>query len=791
LRFDEINFIGDFSVNGLTGNEGQFIGLSGSLLSWLDPVPSSQGFSLYGDNYVYCNSVTYSATASAQNLFAAYASASNLSVSSTNRGAVLISPGTYDFDNIPLGLSLSYIDLVGVSPAASSVILKASNAPYTLKYYEGVDTGLYNVGLTGGTSLAILGSASTFLRWNNINLLGEAFRNESNLFAFENLQGEFKNVNLINGSNFAVAKGNITAIFDNIKSDNLGYFLQAQDGNIIATVSNVEFISNGGVFFSAPSGSIKGTYRNIIINEVDNMFVGLTISGNFENIRIKNIYSDFFYGHIYQSNVQNIKLEGTTARAFAWDIDSVFDRIQIEYLSYNAFGDLLGSGSIKGTFSNIVIDFAPEAFVAKSIQGNFSNIKIKDSYNGSVFKSLAGDISGTFSNISIDKSDSGLIDFFSSTGNLDINAYDINISRLSNIPSGYIFYGAAVTGNYSDIVIGTGGIGLEIFRSVNQIKGGFNNILVGDIYTFFKAGQNDSSNQFTGSFSNITSGDVTEFAFFNGGDNGIVGHFKDIKLGNILDGFRSVGFGNVDGKFENISVGNCRNIFEVENGDLTGNFKNISVGESESAFKAVNILANMDDIQILKIQKLSFNGSTDFDGVLNNIIIENLVDDDNSNNYFNCNGTVSNIYCTNITQTNAKFFSRSDIQGSYENIYIGSISRIFEASNSYSWNTKIKNLNAKGPFGGGASFTASITNSIVDAFGIDHAIKVGDGCKIDRCRFIADSNSGDYSIHSGGSSVNCNITFTLTNAGIENTITNNIIDNKNIDSTYIRREGKF
>ena len=131
MRFDEINIIGEFKINGLTGSPGQALGLSGSEFTWITVSASSviDAVLLTGTDYVICQSVNTGnpgtdAIENGNRLKSAYATASALYM--TNRVSVLITPGDYDFGATPLQLTTTKVDLIGMSSDASDVILRGS-----------------------------------------------------------------------------------------------------------------------------------------------------------------------------------------------------------------------------------------------------------------------------------------------------------------------------------------------------------------------------------------------------------------------------------------------------------------------------------------------------------------------------------------------------------------------------------------------------------------------------------------------------------------------------------------
>jgi len=433
MRFDEINILGDFKINGLTGGENQFIGLSGGDLFWIDSSPNIEGFGVYGTNYIFCNSFTYSATASGESLRNAYASASTLSgISPTNRATIFINPGIYDFDTEPLGLSLSYVDLVGISSVASSVTLVASNAPNTLKYYEGVDSGLYNVGLTGGTTLGVLGSASTYLRWDNVSVSGFAFGDGAN-YSFENLIGEFRNIHLEDNSVFGVAQSGINGIFDNIRGKTTTQLLYVQgSGNISGTFSNIEINTLGSIFITNGGGILTGDFENIHLNSINFFVNGVVQDARFENIKLNTANNDVFSSELINVDFSNFEVGQSSGEIFLNTAQGTFDNIKIGSTTNRPF---FGGGV--GTFSNIYIGSCLQAFGGSiGWTGSFRNIEIENFTTA--FESV-GSITGRFDNIRFGVCTDSTIALFNSSSKLDIEIYGFELSDQDIVTTGTIF----------------------------------------------------------------------------------------------------------------------------------------------------------------------------------------------------------------------------------------------------------------------------------------------------------------------------------------------------------------
>jgi hypothetical protein len=222
MRFDEINIIGEFKINGLTGSPGQALGLSGSEFTWITVSASSviDAVGLTGTDYVICQSVNTGnpgadAIENGNRLKSAYATASALYTS--NRVSVLITPGDYDFDTTPLQLTTTKVDLIGISSDASDVILRG-RGDYVLLLDDNINTALYNVTL-GTASLHSVynsGSLSDYLIWKNVILNGNVFTDGNS--SYGNLNGHFEDIKVIDGGyNFYTLLGDIDGIFNNIE----------------------------------------------------------------------------------------------------------------------------------------------------------------------------------------------------------------------------------------------------------------------------------------------------------------------------------------------------------------------------------------------------------------------------------------------------------------------------------------------------------------------------------------------------------------------------------------------
>ena len=784
MRFDEINITGDFKINGVAGGENQFIGLSGGGLFWLDSSPNIEGYNVYGTNYILCNSFTYSATASGQSLRNAYASASTLSgISATNRAAILINPGVYDFDSEPLGLSLSYVDLVGLSPVASSITLKASSAPYTIQYYEGVDSGLYNLGLTGGTFLGVLGSASTYLRWDNVEVNGDCLYNESGNYSFEYLTGEFRNIQINLDAKFALSQYGINGIFENINSVGTGYFMEVFDGFILATVSNVNLKNSGSQYFKA--NQISGSFKNIEISTPNIMFYANTISDSiFENIKV-NECGQFVEANMINVNFSDIEIRFSNNEAFKGEIEGTFNNIKLNYCDAGVFTSL---STINGTFSNIQIKRCGSAFISEGLlSGNFSEIEIEYVEAGEVFVSNNDNVSGTFNNISLDElgglsSDPNVI-----SGNIvqtDVNNFSVNKSLLSI--SGGIIMGSEISGKFTNINIGTCS-NLEVFKSTYTMNGNFNDIKVKDCKNLITVVTNVSGGYLDGIYRNIVVENVGINAFITSGDANLGGTYSDIKIKDLGGRSFNVSGGSLlSGYFYNMEFENFVNApFSNTTGDVNIKVKNVKSNDTQGIFNASgNLHGEISNVVVDKISSAFFTSGSNMDMVVDNFTIRgsNTLPAQAFSSAFSISGTYSNIYIYS-EEVGIEYFNASNLSGRYENLYLGTATTIFNAA----INATFKNINAASYIP--TLFVGKISDSYINATGLAQpAILINDGAVIDRCRFIADA--GQYSIATVAL-INSKISFLISNRAIDPQIRNLIDGDKNIISSAVRLEPKY
>ena len=278
MRIDEINLLGQFKITGNTGNNSQAIGMSGGSTSFIDVVASGGGSSeglvkRSGYNYVIVEA-TGDALANGVKLRTAYNDVVTLlgqigTPAADNRVSILLTPGDYDLNGL-LEISVSYIDIVGISQNPLDTIVRASDDFTTFSFSNtGLDFGLYNIDLrSGGTGQQVIfsdsGSGSTYLRMKNLIISGNGFWDGDSFFSFYDLDGEFEDITVLDGCYFAMASNSITGTYKNIKIGDVAY-----------------------AFYTQGSGDLTGTYKNITIsNSINAFFSNNNIGGIFEDIKV-------------------------------------------------------------------------------------------------------------------------------------------------------------------------------------------------------------------------------------------------------------------------------------------------------------------------------------------------------------------------------------------------------------------------------------------------------------------------------------------------------------------------
>jgi hypothetical protein len=784
MRIDSIDLIGEFRIKGVTAANNQFLGLSGSELIWLDAVAGQPGTSIYGTNYVWCNSVAGDPIASGTKLKDAYSASSGFIVSATARGAILVTPGVYDFDTSPLELNLSYIDIVGISSDANSVTLKSSNSNYTLMYHNSVDSGLYNVGLTGGNLLGILGSASTYLRWDNVIVNGNCFYEDNTpTYAFEDLNGEFRNITVRNDSMFAFALDSINGIFDNINFGSLLYksMFYVANGSIIGTFSNITGLDYYDIF---SSGTLQANISNVKVGNGNGFIQSGDIDAKIDGAVLGEITNLGFYGANYLKGIfKNIEIKNVGTKIFVseYEIDGIFDNIKVLESSNGYIFDNQQSGTISGTFSNISCkNIDGFCTTSEDIIGNFENIKIGNiTYNGFKNESL---ISGYFNNIEVGDGLNAQSHIFNGE---NINGTFENIKMGDGFRPFYVTNEmnptSEINGTFENIEIGSGGD--AFFSNAGNLYGTYRNIKVDSTTSIFYA--NDT---FQGSFNNINIGTVSGGDIFYSGAGDFSATVSNVEIGNGSYNIFYSG-GTFSGTYRNIVVGNVANSIFMSNNTLSIDVQNLKVGNiTNTAFEVLNINSNLyssfRNIELGQVDGNLFYATNGLNCLIDNLKVKscgaNFVRNENLPIY----GTYSNIIVYGNITDSAFFSSGYSAIGNFKNIELLGNCQSIGISDGV-----VDNLKANTYFVN--AFVGTIRNSTLDStsFATPTITVSLDGfgrvATIERCNFSTNNYSVTppetaASISAFGASVDVKVYLTKTNLGLEAALTNLITTPLNV-----------
>ena len=775
MRFDEINIIGEFKINGLTGSPGQALGLSGSEFTWITVSASSviDAVLLTGTDYVICQSVNTGnpgtdAIENGNRLKSAYATASALYM--TNRVSVLITPGDYDFGATPLQLTTTKVDLIGMSSDASDVILRGSG-DYVLQIINSnTDTALCNVTLDGTSttlhSFDNSGTNSCYLRWDNVIATGNIFTDDD-VSSYTDLNGDFKNIKVYSSPYaFYTLNGNIDGVYDNIELTDITYGFYSNGGFLLGTYSNITLSGTLDSIFNTGGFEMIATFENIKCGNVNgNIFTSYGLNGKFRNIEIGDVGSSILYSAL-------------------GDLDGTFENIKMGNVSQNALST--NTGNLTGTFSNIEIGDCTNAFYCQTsgtVSGTYQNIEI-GIVSGNLFYTDDGSFQGTYNNIKILDISNAFTTFVG-----DINGVFENI-EIGNI-TGDLFYtdNGSIQGTYKNIK--TGDINGNALRAriIGNIDGIFTDIEVGNVGGLFIEGS-----ILRGNFSNIKVGDGgVGSRRFEAGQIDVV--LDLLEVGNCTSVFSSSG--TVSGTYSNIQIGNVTDVFE-SNFNLTGTYENIKIGTCSNAFVSTtsDINGYFDTIEIGDASNSVFYSNSYLYGTYKNIKMGDV-----TNYVFYASVTIDGIF-DNIKFSNCSFFLKVDagfIYGTYSNItglnvatnlistgsdFIGSMKNCtFEDVGNFGgsiYDSTFENLNFKGSL---YMSSSRIFNSTIDARGLSQpALGLNGGGVVERCKFLSDTDIP--SINSTGP-INAQISFTITNYGITSSITNDISTPLNINNSNI------
>jgi hypothetical protein len=750
MRFDEINLIGDFKIDGTTGTSGQAIGFSGSNVEWINAASGGSQNQLTSTGYNY---IIVAATGSnAQNgstLLSAYSSLSSFSIGALgvdNRLTLFLTPGVYDFGSSFLSVQ-SYIDIVGLSRNPYDVVIKSTGATNFFIQTEDVDFALENVYLSGEKYWDDnSGLGGNYFRWKNLVIGGNTFDGTN----FLDLNGEFKNIKVLDGANFAYVVNNIDGTYEDIEIGSVSNAFSCG----AAITGNYKDITIGGIsqrgFYSSAGNISINFFENVKFYNftgTDILVCGANIYGQFKNITIPNNPS----GKVFSTNIsQDLGSPG-----------SRFENIQIGNLS-SAFSDI---NTINGVFKSIEIGDCGNVFTGIRIFDaavEFEDIKIGNCTE--VFTNDNDDISGKFRNITIGNISGGRA--FASITHISGDFRNIIIGSAS----GNVFSGtSSIVSTFKNIEIGNVGNDLlctDLFNS--NIIG----LKAGNIGNSFVA----VTDTLDGEFKDIEIDNVAFRSLFV--SNAIVATFSNIKMGNVSNrGPITSVFSTIGGSVKNFEAGNVAGFLRANLGFDTGYFaENVKFGDSDypvfSSDTSGPIMESVKNVKMGNVNGSAFfadSGGT-FSGTFENIKI------DSANDCFFTNdsvfqdltirnltiGSVSNATLTTDQPTNVTNDAFSDViikdveigscgsdifrtnvgtsmrirNSRFENITIGTCSSVFRAI--VGENTEIKNLYSTGNFGyDSISLAAKLINSNLNMSGRNYAPTFSE-FTIDRTKIVTD-----------------------------------------------------
>ena len=340
MRIDEINLLGQFKITGNTGNNSQAIGMSGGGTSFIDVVASGGGSSAglvqrSGYNYVIVEA-TGDSSANGVKLKDAYTDAVTLlgqigTPGIDNRVSILLTPGDYDLD-LQLTIGVSFIDLVGISQNPLDTIVRANGSDQTIGFTNpGLDFGLYNIDLrSGGTGTQVAfgdeGTNSPYLRMKNVVLSGNGFYSSgTSFFSFYDLDGEFEDITVLDGCNFAVASNSLSGTYKNIRIGSVDRDFYSNVGNLSGTFKDIS-INNCTEYSFSSGGNISGTFENITVGSSASISFSSAgdVTGYYKDIKIFGFPGNSFTSDTSNAIYEDIEISDTNTADVFYSSSSMF-----------------------------------------------------------------------------------------------------------------------------------------------------------------------------------------------------------------------------------------------------------------------------------------------------------------------------------------------------------------------------------------------------------------------------------------------------------------------------------
>ena len=736
MKFNDINLYGVIKFNNSTGLPGQVIKYIDGIPTWSDPDPYLLNVPIknVGNRFILVETVENEID-NGNKLLEAYASAVTLAneigVSESERITILLSPGRYQFQSEFI-ISTSFIDLVGLSTNPENTVLYGDQLTATL-YFDNVDCRIENLYLTPATLLVFIQTGDCFLRWKNIWLGQRGFFSEGN-FAVSDLRGEFENIRVLNGGEFAYVGGSIDGIFKDIyfegtcgssfvSTNNL--FIQGTFSNIVAEniVGNFLWhdISEEGVF--SEDGMILNIKNLKLYNLSGDFLISRgTIFCNFENIYLNTLVNCNIIVSKFSivGNIEDIEMEmgGTVLLCISTTFEdgAIPNQLidlnikNLNILSKVVSNYLLSSNTVTGNYSEMKVsgvgrtffvgvsldikifdleffgDSGSTLFRGQTIKGDFEKIKAIGA--AAIFAS-EGVTSGNFKNLYLSTSEGPSIAISTESfraGSLEGIFKDIYIESATN-SSAFIANGP-ITGNFENIKINyfnqylqnSAFLGAHIKANIKKVK------------NFASSGFFQGSDTLDCIMEDVDYGQVDRFC--SGGE--IYGTYSNLRSRNTQNAkiFTIIGEGSsgeIDinlTDFVNFSESNMPE-FLISRNDLRGKYKDIKISSLSTGFKSE--LGNI------------------------NVDVEDMIITSRSNLFNALNGNISGNF-KDIEFLNINSFVARSISGNYRNLYIsannGSSYFSFKANNGQI-NAKFDNVQLYDGIWG--TFSGRIHNSIISS----------------------------------------------------------------------------
>ena len=716
MRYDLIDIQGPLKINGSVGFNGAALGFSGSNIEWIENSVGTTASLLNNGGYNYLIlGATGTSIENGQALYDAYnyASANIDNPSVENRFTILLMPGEYDFGFNGIVLN-NYIDIIGISSNPYDTIIRNSIGNWVFRDTVGVDMALENIYLYGDGYLNIQANGN-YYRWKNIVVGGITFDTNNIL---QSLDGEFKDITILDGANFAYAL-DIGGLYENIKGGDIGYFFRAEN-EINIEIKNVTLSSVSNHSFYVSSGNLEGTYENIKINYAqDQIFYGsgglygnfkkielgyslscftsqIAIFGSFKDLNFGNISGDVFSGSTVGGDFRNIRVLSANS----------FFQGSINVDLFGFFADSLNNfmtGDVNSLVSDVKIlsgKFSFVASVGQEIRGTFSNLNIN---SDSCFDTTFDDMYVSLHNSKIKGG------FLNSGGALYATLWNLYLEPYSNCITSLVTSQC----NIRNVIVGdvTGNIltsGGSMFLDVD-------NLICGNV-----SSSAITTTDLNGSFYNIKFGHIgNDFVY---SDDHVKANFDYVQVGNVGgSAFRSNTLFR-DYSFRKIKIGDC--------GSASFISPSFDTSPSPSFGYTASFINLFEDIEVGNVNGDFFVANSSLTGRIRAFLKNIKVGNVNGNfirTYYNDNISPKNTIIGNFKNLKANVVSGSVFStnsgdgtfqlqaiGTVENLTVASCSDIFH---SYMWiSVKIRNVNVKGAWKS-IHYRSSLENSTIDQTG--------------------------------------------------------------------------